>query len=88
MNSTQEETLNEIVQRIRQAIHELAKFLAPFVKKIIEVWNAIKDYKIKHIEYRESVRAVRSTWHSQKDTRKPSQYLQNKPRFIVRKIIR
>jgi hypothetical protein len=82
------ERLRYVISRITQAV----KFFLSVIRKAAEAWRSIKNFAKetyllrKHLKKRQ-LYSIRSNWKIISDNRKPSQFINNKPRFIVRKII-
>ncbi|OHX39219.1 hypothetical protein [Cytobacillus oceanisediminis] len=75
-----------------QKLREFFRILANALKRIWEAWQTLKTEVIEwhqsyYQEKRERKKRVES-WYVPMDTRKPSQMINNKPRNMVRKVIR
>lgn len=92
MKEITEEELRERVQYIIGKVVKAVKFFLSVIKRVAEAWRSIKNiaketYLLrKHFKERQ-VYSIRSNWKVISDTRKPSQFINNKPRYVVRKII-
>lgn len=92
MEDITEEEVKERVQYIIGRITRAAKFFLSVIKKAAEVWKNIINFAKETYLLRKQLKqrqlySIRSNWKAISDTRKPSQFIDKKPRFIVRKII-
>lgn len=73
---------------INASFESLAEAFLPLVKEVSRVWSDVKEL-IKSILNRkeENQHDDQQNWLIDWDTRKESQVILNKPKFIVRKII-
>ncbi|MED3932944.1 hypothetical protein [Priestia megaterium] len=92
MKEITEEELKERVQYIIGKVVKAVKFFLSVIKRVAEVWRSIKNFAKetyllrKHFKGRH-LYSIRSNWKVISDTRKSSQFINNKPRYMVRKII-
>lgn len=76
-------TISEMVGRIRTLASEMVEAFKEMWSKLSEALKSINEADSKDNPYKE----LTYGWHPVKDTRKKSQVMLNKPRFIVRKIL-
>jgi len=69
---------------LQRAIKEFARATAIIFDEIVELAESIRDVQANQEERKK----YRRTWHVPKDTRVKSQVMNNKPKYIVRKVIR
>ncbi|MGM0903079.1 MAG: hypothetical protein ACQEXB_18520 [Bacillota bacterium] len=76
---------------IDKLIKRISEALKPLIKALKEKWDQFKSLVWPQEEYRKKKKEnnhLRSTWIVPADTRLKSQVNDNKPRNIVRKVIR
>jgi hypothetical protein len=71
-------------EQLAKAFRELAKAVSAIFEEIVELCESINDV----VESQGEQKNYRTTWHVPKDTRIKSQVMNNKPKFIVRKVIK
>jgi len=87
-----EKEVKECVQYIIGRITRAVKFFLSVIKRVAEAWKSIKYFAKETYLLRKQLKkrkfySIRSNWKVISDTRKPSQFINNKPRYMVRKII-
>lgn len=89
-------TQNEIVElvkawkNVKEAFRELAGELEKAFSNMVKTYSEMLKLEdvIEETSYQDEIQRLRSKWIVPKDTRRPSQNINNKPRFMVRKVIR
>ncbi|PFR93497.1 hypothetical protein [Priestia megaterium] len=88
-------TEEEVKERVQYIIGRIAKVVQSFlsaIQRIAEAWENIKNFAKETYLLRKQLKkrklySIRSNWKVISDSRKPSQFINNKPRYLVRKII-
>lgn len=96
MNQISKDPLKERIimgiESAREVFMKLGEFLRDLFEKVKIAWNFIKEklpeIKESYFKKQEQVRKTKASWYVQKDTRKKHQLFDNKPKYLVKKIIR
>lgn len=75
-------------ERISEAFAEFAKVMAEKMEQIREVFEALEDPINIYLEWKNQREHVRDSWIVPADTRMKSQVMINKPRNLIRKVIK
>jgi len=79
------------INKLSQMIKRLSDALKSLIKALKEKWDQFKSLVWPQGEYRKKKKEInhlRSTWRVPSDTRLKSQITNNKPRNLVRRVIR
>lgn len=78
-------------EKLNEAFATIYEAFRPLMEEFKKAWNAFRtaaaEY-FKSIEKKKKVNQVRSSWVVPRDTRLKSQVMMNKPKHMVRKVIR
>lgn len=75
-------------EKISEAFAELTKIMYEKMERFSEAFESIEDQVDEYLEWKKQNEHMRSTWFIPIDTRTKSQVIDNKPKFVVRKVIR
>jgi hypothetical protein len=75
-------------KKLEEAFYQFYKFLKEAWNKIKETFTSIYEKHNEHFKRQKVIQRTRSSWIINPDTRKQSQVISNKPKFMVRKVIR
>jgi hypothetical protein len=75
-------------RELEEAFYQFYKFLKEAWNKIKETFISIYEKYNEHFKKQKVIQRTRSSWSINPDTRKESQVISNKPKFMVRKVIR
>lgn len=84
------EEVSRMIDGVIIGVTGMAVWLKPFVEGLSRLWNSIKEVALENYEktlWNTGNEAMHG-WNLNWDNRKRSQVLLNKPKFMVRKIIR
>ncbi|MEK5038992.1 hypothetical protein [Sporosarcina sp. FSL K6-3457] len=84
------EEVSRMIDNVIIGVTGMVEWLVPFVERLTKLWNQTKDVAIENYEkslWNTGNEAI-CGWDLKWDTRKRSQVMSNKPKFMVRKIIR
>ncbi|WP_342511935.1 hypothetical protein MKY34_15055 [Sporosarcina sp. FSL K6-1522] len=82
--------VSRMIDDVVVGVTGMAEWLGPFVEQLTQMWNSIKEVALENYEKSiwNSENEAMHGWDLDWDTRKRSQVMSNKPKFMVRKIIR
>lgn len=82
--------VSRMIDDVVVGVTGMAEWLGPFVEQLTQMWNSIKEVALENYEksFWNSENEAIHGWDLDWDTRKRSQVMSNKPKFMVRKIIR
>ncbi|MBM4762723.1 hypothetical protein [Bacillus sp. B15-48] len=80
--------VNEAWKIIKESFAELAEEIVEKMERIKELFDSVDDQRNEYIEWRNQKEHMRASWFVPADTRIQSQVINNKPRNIVRKVIK
>lgn len=82
--------VSRMIDDVVVGVTGMAEWLGPFVEQLTQMWNSIKEVALENYEksFWNSENEAMHGWDLDWDTRKRSQVMSNKPKFMVRKIIR
>lgn len=87
-----EKELNkEIIDQLIKIIKAVFKAIKEMLKTIVKIWNGVKDFVKELADIKSKIekqRKLKTKWYPIKDTRLKSQVLNNKPRNLVKRIIK
>jgi len=75
-------------EKLTEAFAEITKSMAEMIDRIRNAFEATEDHLEDYIKWKKKQVHLRASWHVPADTRLKSQVLMNKPRNLVRKVIR
>ncbi|QNK86444.1 hypothetical protein H7992_14370 [Sporosarcina sp. resist] len=84
------EEVSRMIDNVIIGFKGMAEQLNPIVEGLSRLWNSIKEVALENYEKAlwNMENEAMFGWNLDWDTRKRSQVMSNKPKFIVRKIIR
>ncbi|MCQ6275761.1 hypothetical protein JMM81_12425 [Bacillus sp. V3B] len=85
--------MNIEIENLKETLIKFGEALCDFVRKIFKnFWDFIKDYlpqiRMEYFKKQVAMRNTRSSWYVKQDTRRKHQVVDNKPKLLVRKVIR
>ena len=83
------EEVSRMIDNVMVVFTGVAEWLGPFVERLTQMWNSIKDVALENYEkslWNMENEAMQG-WNVNWDTRRCSQVISNRPRYMVRKII-
>ncbi|UAT29520.1 hypothetical protein K7T73_13015 [Bacillus badius] len=83
--------MSQLIADHLKLLEKVVAKIAKAIEVVMKAWDRIKavlpSLHTKHFKRQAAIHHMRSSWSTHPDTRRAHQVLNNKPRFMVRKVI-